>query len=332
MAYVTGTATSHTDLYSKLIEFLTENDDLVNDNQEWEVVWTGSEHNGEVVLRGPGLAGLDTIYVGISRFYDLVLDNIYFQVRGMTGVIDVAEQVQQHVNVSQAVRFFADQNPLQYWFVANGRRFVVVTKMSTVYSACYAGLYHPYATPLNYPYPMFIGGSSGSGADDPLNWRVSGNYHRHFIDPAFSLSNLANANSSARLLTPMAEWLRGLNLDQSSLLSQGQTESNTGFFVGPRVFGYGHAATPSSGNYRISYRQANQRIRDAFGEGHLLTPISLTSRTPSNQTWGILDGVFDVSGYMNSSENIIEVDEKEYLVVQNVFRTDVGNYWALALE
>jgi len=49
-------------------------------------------------------------------------------------------------------------------------------------------------------------------------------------------------------------------------------------------------------------------------------------------TFCAIDGLFIVSGYSNSAENIITVDGVNYLVFQDVYRSGYGDYYALRLN
>ena len=54
--------------------------------------------------------------------------------------------------------------------------------------------------------------------------------------------------------------------------------------------------------------------------------------TSVENIFGDFEGVFYVSGQGNASENIVQIDGIDHLVVQSAFRSDVGNYAAFALE
>lgn len=322
MATASGTATNAADLWSRLLTFLTTNADLVSAGQAWTVV---ANHSGtEKVLRGPGLAGSDQVYVGLKRVDRATVDEYEIQITGMTGIMSGAAGILEHVNaLQQPARMFIDNNPTTYHFVANGRRFIVVVKISTIFQAMYGGFFLPYADPVQYGYPMFIGGSAGtrSGADPITSWRSTSEGHRHFVH-AYENNFNPNAESSAWMMNPQGEWQRVVS-----------TGANWGTAIGPRRFlsgGLDAAATTGSGNY--GYQSVvEQRARAGFDGSMLLTPHTLVANNPADQTWGILDGTFHVPGFGNSAENIITVGGVPHLTVQDVFRTGTGEFWAVAL-
>lgn len=61
-----------------------------------------------------------------------------------------------------------DGFPLTYWFHVTGRRIIVIAKMNDAvvtsprYSSMYAGLLNPFGTSSEFPYPLYIQGSTAS--------------------------------------------------------------------------------------------------------------------------------------------------------------------------
>jgi hypothetical protein len=325
MAFATGTATDHNDLFTKLVAFLKTNAALVAAGEAWVTAWQDSDST-DTVLRGPGLANQDQVHIGFRQVARPATDQYWLELRGMTGVVPTAENVLQHNNPSLAVRVFLDPNPMTYWFVASGRRFVGVVKVSTVYQAFYGGLFLPYATPISYGYPLFVGGSAGQeenyALERPLSWRGLETNHRHFTHAHASIT-LGGffSGSSAQMLDPAGQWLHVSNVGDATVT----LSPMGGFDIFGRGFGDGNFL--NSGEAFIQ-----RRLREAFGGAYVLTPYSLLQRLPTDQSYGILDGCFHVQGFDNAAENIVTVDAVDYLTVQNVFRTDIGSYWALRLE
>jgi hypothetical protein len=325
MAVETGTASNAQDLYDKLIAFLTTNADLVAADQEWAVAWDSpapDQNQSDIVLRGPGLAGQDQVYVGMRLYQDPIGDTFFIQTRGMTGVLPNGQHYSDHVNVTpNYVRMFLDVATMQYWFVANGRRFMVVVKISTNFETMYAGLFLPYATPLSYPYPFFLGGSAGPiDSDGPFNWRSEDTNHSHFAWPVnenYYSSQAVDAN--AWLLDPAGSWKR---------LANSTGTAGTPCCIGPEYAG-GTDYFPSQW---YDPRWIMTRTMDAYGGDRILVPCTLIQKDPTDQTYGILDGAFRCQGVGNSAENLITVDGVDHLVVQNVYRSDFNDYWAMALE
>lgn len=330
MAYATGTAANHTDLFNKLVAFLKTNAALVSASQNWSQVWAapvGAPNLTDVVLSGPGLSGTDSVLVGLSLVADVPNDRFAIKMRGMTGTIASANSIAGHVGVSEEVGFYADSNPMTYWFMANGRRFMVVVKIATVFEAAYAGFFLPYALPANYPYPMFIGGTHGYQIRTNENsWRSVVDSHSHFSYPHQEWLGGGNGSTSAYMLDPLGQWLPVAN-------TSGGDVATPHCVIGPHDFGDEELDVQRSTYYgAMGYDTLRRQITQNFGGGFPLTPLTIVQDQPQNQEYGILQGAYHVPGVGNSSENIVQVGGVNHLVVQNVFRTDIGSLWAAALE
>lgn len=332
MAYETGTATDQADLYAKMIAFLTTDAGLVLAGQEWVEAWSapsGAPNSTDVVLQGPGLSAADEIYVGFRLLENSGSDKYDIQLCGMSGVNAAATQFTEHVNVSPVAHSFADNQAMTYWFVASGRRFVAVWKVGTIYETLYAGLALPYALPDTYPYPLFIGGTAGTGGtgvgviDD---WRSLSDGHSAFPYSYYATGAGFIHESSAHLMDPAGQWLR---CNSGSAAPAGSFA-----MLGPKEFGedLNNLRLASSLNSGVfGYETLRLSMREAFGGAYALTPISLNQRVTSIQAFGVLDGVYHVPGFGNSAENTVTVDGVVHLVIPNVFRSGAGDFWALAL-
>lgn len=319
MAFETGTATDHVDLYNKLYTFLTSHTDLVTASQEWSEVWGHADLVHPVVegggpsqfmLKGPGLAGLDEVFVSFNLLEDDTNDIYGIQIRGHDAVKATGLDYADHVNTSGYVFVPLSSTTMTYWFVANGRRLVVVVKVSTVFEAGYAGLFQPFSTPAGYPYPMCVGGS----AIEILRWSDENYYHTHFANPGprFSpgITGWSNRAEGAtlRVRLPGGSWEAFRNNDTG----QGS------------VFPW--RAEAQDDNFLL-------QSRPLLGGGYALTPASLViDATAARGALGALEGVYHVPGFGNAAENTLTIVGVDHLVVQNAFRSGFEDYWALALE
>jgi hypothetical protein len=91
---------------------------------------------------------------------------------------------------------------MTYWFVSNARRIAAVIKVSSVYEALYLGLIKPYATPGQYPYPLFVGGSTTGGTLS--RWSSTSNAHSHYFNP--QLNQQSKTQSASLIRTPGGSW------------------------------------------------------------------------------------------------------------------------------
>lgn len=321
MAFRTGTAADHADLYAALIDFLTADAALVSAGEEWSVVWTasGGQQDG-VVLKGPGLAASDSIYVSLRLEANVGTDTALIRLHGMTGYLSAGLSFIDHVNVSpSSVVMFLRTQAMDYWFTANGRRFIASARVSTVYESMYAGFFLPYCLPDQYPYPMFVGGCGSYGkSNSASSWKSTVDDHAYF---ARGTANGSASGPSAWMLSPQGDWLGAA------------VNSNGSINIGPSYFGgSANFVIAADGQFNAwGYATVESRIVQAYGQEWALRPITLTQSSPGDQTFGALDGAYHVGGRGQSVENVITVDAIDYIVMQNTFRTATLEMWAMQL-
>lgn len=170
MAWTSGTASDYLDLLTRLKAFVTEQ--MLPANERWQVMRWVPGPPAELVLKGVGLAGTDEIYVAIQT--ETSSDYGNWKLRGyVTYNPGVAFDAQY--NSSQTFYALLTLSAMPYWFVANGRRIVVVVKTGTYYECVHLGLFLPYATPAQYPYPLVVGGSYNGST----RWSNAYTYRNH---------------------------------------------------------------------------------------------------------------------------------------------------------
>lgn len=254
----------------------------------------------ELIFHGQGLAGGEEIYVGIRLQEDAGSQEFIWEIRGMTGFsAPDAFNAQPGVSPANFSSFWNFDH--EFWFVVNGRRFVVVAQVSATYSALYGGFMLPFATPQEFPYPLFVGGE-----DDQVRAYTSTNSNfSHFTDPILGGALLRDVNGT---------WLIGQQGNQSPTLSF----SVWPWFVQARAW-LDVMQNMASGDFTVF-------------PATVLGYHSSSSDPFSSTLHGELDGVFAVTGFNNSVESLINIGGTNYLVVQNIFRTTRGDHWALRLD
>lgn len=331
MAYETGTATSARDLFNKLQTFLKTNADLVTASQEWTEVWTGTTAGvnvDDVMLSGPGLSGTSQVLIGMRLFEDVTNDRYHIRLSGATGVVPSSDAYDDHANSTPVdVYMPLDAGTMTYWFVANGNRFVVVAKISTVFESMYGGFFLPYADPVAYPYPMFIGGSAGDydgGSARVDDWRDASVAHTNFTAPRYR-TGTNTYGTSAFFLNPAGLWITCTNRDSSS-----DGDGRIGPITHNGTWQYEDDQGAISNTWFYPAFQYG-RMREAYGGDFPLWAMPL-SETNGPTTYGVLDGISFTQQFGNAAENTITIGGTDHLVVQNVFRTTELDYWALKLE
>ena len=307
MAYQTGTATDYRDLLDKLRLFLTTDATLVGLSQNWEQKrWVTTSNTQELFVRGPGLAGTDNIYIGIRSFESVVNDYYNLGVRGSVGLlIDGSGNYQNGADfhtqpgTSPEVYACAFNTSMPYWFVANGRRFIAIWKVSTTYHGIYCGFPLPYATPAQYPYPLMV---CGTGTYSNRRWSVTTGDHRMFHDPGQSgVGNDANTY----LYYLDGTWQPFANY------AVGSTADGTGVEI------------------NNIWPKGVTSLRETPDGSYALIPFILNMSTPN--LIGELDGVYWIPGFNTAAEDTMTIASVPYVIFQNIFRTSINSYFALKL-
>lgn len=261
-----------------------------------------------MIWQAPGNGGLDQIIVGASAFTNVSADYYNWRLGGFTGFnsADAFDAQPGYLSNNQAqsspvLNLWNSTTP--YWFIANGRRVIVIAQVSTVYVAAYLGLINSYMSPGSFPYPLAVGGSMAWQTEPALtsaNWRWSytGAEITNFPIPIANISNDYQGQIRLRLTT--GTW-RGFDIYSSET-------------VLGRVWPYLSGFTGWSPNLDGSYT---------------LLPVILSDATPN--VYGELDGVAAVTGFQNAAQNTITVAGVQWLVVPNVSRAGANEFFAVRL-
>ena len=211
-AYESGTATDYDDLLTKLRDFLTTDTTLVSASEHWVVekeetistysmsgvsgtqTYTGNFR--DIYLRGPGLSQTDNIYINLRQYQNSVASLYNWAISGATDYESTSDWESQPNNslVSGHFSYLSLPNAaIDYLFVANGRRFIVQVSFEGDTYVIYCGYILPYALPSEYPYPLFISGTTSS---------IEVTYATSTVQNFYSNSN----NSKSALRQPNGVW------------------------------------------------------------------------------------------------------------------------------
>ena len=327
MAFLSGTASNAADVLDRLVTFLTTDAGLVAANQHWQLLRRdryGSDAKRDFVqLRGKGLANTDNIYINLTLVIDAASDSYYLSVSGAPGysasVPVTTPESQPGSSIKLSGNYSANFNlPLlnaatPFWFVANGRRFIVVAKSGSYWGSAYAGLFLPYGSPSSYPYPLFVGANTQNGT------RV-GDTSSYVAASAFWRSY----RNAGAIWQPGGAWL-AFGADASDGGSY-PASANTGR-CWPWTSGKTRVAT--SGAFSIVSR------RPGPDGSYALRPVILQDY-PSvggrNALLGEFDGVAATTGYGAAAGDTITAAGKTWLMVQRGSANGAGDFAAILLE
>lgn len=275
MAYSIATVTPSGELlaHHKLVE--TFRDFAVANG--WTVLrYSTATVDHELILKAPGLSGTDEIFVGIRTYQSIPGDYYNLLLGSFTGYIDGNSfDTQPGAKLSGCP---AHNNAITYYANINGQRLVFMLKVGTpVYVHGYLGKFFPYARPSEYPYPVICAGIF-NGAEAKRFSDSSNRFPYH----GYAVS----ANTNFYLRRPDGAWYAPAmwpfthgTADENSY----QTSLAGNVSLGCQV--------PANGKYQIEPIILHDRVNES----------GLT-----NNIWGELDGVYYVSGYNNTVENVLQ--------------------------
>ncbi|MCA1806445.1 MAG: hypothetical protein LC687_01065 [Actinobacteria bacterium] len=300
MAVEIGTATDYLDLLGKLKTFITTNGDLVAAGQEWVTL---RDDGTDMIFKGPGLSSTEEIFIGFRPYANPATDTYSIELAAFTGYSAGVVYDDQPGRINTKDAFLPGwTSTTPYWFIANGQRIIVISKVSTTYQSMYIGKFFPYGTPNQYPYPVFFGGMTNYHLD-----RFSG------TDLSFFPSGLASEN--------YAFMPSGVLYNSTTSYPGSTTFSIFPFFLSRMgtTSTFAEVAPFDSGDVVLM-----QSVLFFGGNNAATTPLEAAML-------GELDGIFWINGINQSSESIVTYGGYDHLVFQDGGKTGVNDYAAVRL-
>ena len=291
--------------------------------KRWNTNYDGA--NGyELIVMGPGTSGADEIYTGINTVYSAGDDYYNWRVAAMTGFTDVAMQYQAGLTQGRLPRLLLWNQKIPYWFSANGRRFIVVAKISTVYQCLYLGFALPYGLPTQFPYPLIVGGSACPDTTVANNRYSSTAYdHRSFPSP------YANAVAVCT----------GTTFDQQTDYATLKVLQGTSWIKICSKYGSSIQNTnvvwPFSSSAYNQYQphQFSNLLRENIDASYPVFPTVVIIGNPAKHIMGELQGVFAVPGFgAIAPEDTFAINGDTYIAFPTVPNPARDEFWALKVE
>jgi hypothetical protein len=283
--------------------------------------WTSKRRSSgsQMIWQAPGNGNADQILVGAKLFHDVGVDYYNWRLGGFSafdGALSFENQPGYVGGSGQSTPspvFNLWNSSIPYWFVANGRRVIVVAKVSSVYVSCYLGFLSAYVSPGAFPYPLAVIGSMGwdgnnvsfEPASNDNRWRWSyvgqelSNYNKQRTAQSYS------TGGCFRVRLPNGVWMA---------FDSGWSETQFG-----RLWPWT--------DFNL---QSGLDWRDNLDGGYTVLPVVLYDGGSLN-VYGELDGVGATTGFAQSAENTITIGMSKWLVVQDVNRTTKRDYFAIKL-
>lgn len=237
--------------------------------------------------------------MGIKTYQSISSDYYNIKVNCFTGyVAGNTYETQPGISPDGGVPLY--NNTINYYFVANGQRLIVVADITASYQSFYLGKILPYATPSQWPYPVVVGAMMGS----------------------------ANTYRYDNLVYPRA-WFYGYKYWSAPLY--GSFPSLKMRFVDGTWRTNVEVLPFNDGNDNIIRNTItlSETATDYYGL-HTIVLSEYTTGYVNN--YGEFEGVYMISGFNNSVENTLVIDGVTYVVIRSGVRTGFKDYIALRLS
>ena len=270
---------------------------------------------GEAIWRAPGNGNENQIYLGAKLKWNAVGAYWCWRLAGFAGYVEGnAFDAQPGYNGGHGYLTLWDA-AIPYWFIADGKCFKVLPKISAQYEHSYLGFMDNYQDPGSYPYPVLVGGSMGfQDSADPgdistsYRYAVADETHRAWWSPGGDVNSHVWGTASFRRVDGVWKSIAGNNQSADpvgSLLAYWWPCANRG-------------SLPQMTDLRLNL------------DGSVpLMPLLLHD---AGGVVGEPDGVAVISGNNQSTENLVVVNRIPWLVLQNIARCGVQDFVAYRLS
>jgi hypothetical protein len=302
-------------------------------SQAWEVLNFDDDRDssgvGEIAdlyLKGPGMSGTDEIYCWMDTYSSTGDDYYNWRLAGMTGYASGQDiSLQPGVTQGRLPRMLMWKNPIPYWFLGNGRRFVVIAKVSSVYEMAYGGFCLPYGLPTQFPYPLCIGGSACPTTTAAYN-RYSSlqNDRRGFPNPYGS-----SEGSVVQGVFDTTAYYSSLKILQGTSWTYLRNRSSTTYYRNNNIWPYiaGTNTTLSPDDIFSKY------LRENIDGTYPIFPLVIMLNNPVNHIMGELQGCYAVPGYGGiSAEDTFEIGGDTYITFPTTPNADRGDWMCIKKE
>lgn len=302
----------------------------------------------EIILEGEG-SGSDEIYVGWRSFFDSGSGARNLCLNGFTGfssALSYEDQPGRSPGLDTAsgapdlggAYVLLTNSTVTWWISVTPRRIVGVAKTGTCYSSFYLGFLNPFATGGEWPYPLFICGTTTERFRTPGTTTISTS---GIIDPG---RDSASDVGPGLIRLASGVWENVANFQQGSP----RTAVSSGVVIGPGgrltgiTFGSGDDWYNTSTNTWDQYipesgdpgTTSNRLLRTTNSGGDLVITVQATMFWSNGATpqgvLGELDGCFwfDTAGTI-VAENRFTDGSTRFTCFQNGIRADNWALWAL---
>ena len=264
-------------------------------------------------LQAPGNGASARVYLNINTEHDEGNAFYSWKMYGATGY-DAGESYGAMPGAGGPAYFNLWQNVITYWFYANDRRVIIDAKCSTNYMSTYAGFFLPFALPTEYPFPYaLIASYPDIEAPDLNNARNS-----MIADPG-------SGGAAWYRRRTTEDWVQIEN--QSDSVVSIAPVSGQRPFIWPHKTGRTETSfAPGDPNYwsanGFHEMKLNANNESVLMQCHIIDLDDLT-------VVGGLEGVFSVTGFNRTTEQVLTLGARTFKLFQRAFRNQPGDFFAV---
>ena len=251
---------------------------LSAESRAWTILrYDTVSQDRELIMKAPGLSGTEEIFLGIRTYQNTSGDYYNLLLGTFTGYVSGNSFDAQPGAMLSGVP--AHNNVITYYVSVNGQRLVFMLKVGTpVYTHGYLGKFFPYARPSEFPYPVVCAGILAGAA--ATRFSSTGNYFPYH-------GKTVTADTNFYFRRPDGVWYE------------------------PAMWPFTHGGVPDNqGSPYCLAGSVSYSCQVPANAKYQIEPIILhdraTSSSLSNNIWGELDGVYFVSGFNNTVENVVQ--------------------------
>ncbi len=302
----------------------------------------------EIILEGSG-SGSDEIFVGYRSFFDAGSAARNWCLNGFTG-FDSALSYENQPGRSPGLDTQSSgpdlggayvlllNSTITWWVSVTPRRILGVGKTGTCYSSFHMGFLNPYATGGEWPYPIYIAGTtterfrvpgtgviSTSGVVDPIRDSTSDVGPGLLRDPSGVWQSCFNGTDGS----PRTASTTGLAVVPTGRLNGVTLQTGDDWYSSTTIFF--QSFCPNSGSPGT---QSNRLLRTTQSGGDYVIRIPATIIASSGNTpigvYGEIDGAywFDTAGVITAESRFSDGTQR-FTTFQEGVRADNWALWAL---
>lgn len=301
MAWTTGTATDHKDLLDKIVDFAVLNGWTLHASS----IGAGAEDFDVYQISGPGSDVNADVHLNLRTRTELATNTTWIECRGSI-LYDANLAWDNQPGGGPGSFLIIWPFAMQYWLSVSDRRIALTVQVNAEYYSMYAGFFLPFATPVEYPYPLMTVASF----DSAINYTAQRSDIRAMSDPG----------AGGWVREPDGTWVQLRNHTTGvSTVDNFSRHYPDGYYAFPYF----------SGNINNSPMQAlDLRPPPADEDRRTIMPIYLQGASEFSSFIGVYEGVFWIKGFGLGTEQEFSIGANDYIIFQNRQKTANWHYYA----